>query len=88
MPNLISIFKVAMNSEGLTLSIEYLASTGILLSTEQKAALQTSLVMLQNAQKFHEVHFWGKIVGIKESYFIASGVGKGNELQDRKFLYR
>lgn len=77
-----------MDSEGLALSVEYLASTGVVLSTEQKAALQTSLVMLQNAQKFHKVQLWGKIVGIKESYFIACGIGKENELSDRKFLYR
>jgi len=77
-----------MDSEGLTLSVEYLATTGIVLSTEQKAALQTSLVMLQNAQKFHKVQLWGKVVGIKESYFIACGIGRGNELIDRKFLYR
>lgn len=77
-----------MDSEGLTLSIEYLASTGVVLSTEQKAALQTSLIMLQNAQKFHKVQLWGKVVGIKESYFIACGIAKGNELNDRKFLYR
>ena len=77
-----------MDSEGLTQSIESLASAGIVLSTEQKAALQTSLVLLQNAQKFHKVQLWGKIVGIKESYFIACGVGRGNELGERKFLYR
>jgi len=76
-----------MNSEGLTLSVEYAASAGIVFSTEQKAALQTSLVLLQNAHKFHTVQLWGKIVGIKDHYFIACGVGRGNELNDRKFLY-
>lgn len=60
-----------MNSEGLTLSVEYAASAGIVFSTEQKAALQTSLVLLQNAHKFHAVQLWGKIVGIKDHYFIA-----------------
>ena len=77
-----------MDSEGLSLSIEYVANAGIVLSTEQKAALQTSLVILQSDQKFHRVQLWGKIVAVKDAYYIAVGVGDNNELKDRKFLYR
>ena len=76
-----------MNSEGLHLNIDYVGSSGIILSPEQKAALQTSLCILQSNQKFSRVYFWGKILGIKDDYFIAQGVGK-NELDEKKTLYR
>lgn len=76
-----------MESEGLHLNIDYVGSSGIILSPEQKAALQTSLTILQDNQKFVKVYFWGKILGVKNDYFIAQGVG-GDELGDRKTLYR
>ena len=76
-----------MESEILHLSIDYVASSGVVLSVEQKAALQSSLVILKSQQKLHCVKFWGKILGIRNDYFIVQGVGK-DELKDRKTLYR
>ncbi|KAK3597405.1 hypothetical protein CHS0354_040135 [Potamilus streckersoni] len=75
-----------MESESLYLNIDYVGSSGIILSPEQKAALQTSLVILQSENKFSKVYFWGKILGIKDDYFIAQGVGK-DELEGRKTFY-
>ena len=69
------------------MNIDYLGSSGFVLSTEQKAALQSSLVILKNNYKFRRVLFWGKILGVKTDYFIVQGVGK-DELRDRKTLYR
>lgn len=69
------------------MSIDYVGSSGIILSTEQKAALQSSLVILRNNYKFERVLFWGKILGVKNDYFIVQGVGK-DELKERKTLYR
>jgi radial spoke head protein 9 len=75
-----------MNSADFNLTIDYLGSSGIVLTPEQRAALQTSLVILKNEQKFSKLYLWGKIKGIKEDYFIAQGVGK-DEMFDRKALY-
>lgn len=76
-----------MESDGLHLNISYVGSCGIILSGEQKAALETSLVILQNNHKFNRVFLWGKILGVKNDYFIAQGTGN-DEMADRKTLYR
>ena len=64
-----------------------LAYCGIILNGEQRAALQTSLIVQKEQYKFSKIYFWGKIIGTKEDYFIAQGAGK-NELKDKKTLYR
>ena len=69
------------------MNVDYVGSSGVILSTEQKAALQSSLVILKSNYKFHRVLFWGKILGVKNDYFIVQGVSK-DELKDRKSLYR
>ena len=76
-----------MESEGLHLNIDYVGTSGVILSPEQKAALQTSLVILQNENRFHKVYFWGKIVGTKDDYFIAQGAEK-DEFKGRRTFYR
>ncbi len=76
-----------MESESLHLDIDYVASSGVILSVEQKAALQSSLVILKSQQKFEKIQFWGKILGVRMDYFIVQGVGK-DHLKDRRTLYR
>ncbi|CAB1429317.1 unnamed protein product [Pleuronectes platessa] len=56
------------------------------LNVEQRAALQTSLVILQKNYKFQRVLLWGKVLGLKADYFIAQGRGE-DEMKDRKNLY-
>lgn len=75
-----------MDSESLQQSIDCIGSSGVVLSPEQRAALQTSLCILKNNYKFSKVYLWGKILGVKEDYFIAQGVGK-DELGEKKTLY-
>lgn len=75
-----------MDARDLHLSIDYVGGCGIILSPEQKAALQTSLTILQSNQKFARVYFWGKILGVKDDYFIAQGVGQ-DEFSERRTLY-
>lgn len=75
-----------MDSRNLHLAIDYVGTSGVLLNPEQKAALQNSLVILRNENKFERVFFWGKILGIKDDYFVAQGVGK-DEMADRKTFY-
>lgn len=76
-----------MDSESLFSDLNYLGSSGVVLSVEQKASLQSSLVTLRRDNKFRGVKLWGIIRGIEKDYFIAQGVGR-NELLDRTALYR
>uniref|UniRef100_H2Z829 Radial spoke head protein 9 homolog n=1 Tax=Ciona savignyi TaxID=51511 RepID=H2Z829_CIOSA len=75
-----------MDANGLHLNIDHVAGSGVILSPEQKSALQTSLIILKTHYKFNNVVLWGKMLGIKDDYFIAQGSGK-DELKDRKSLY-
>ncbi|XP_062407008.1 radial spoke head protein 9 homolog [Sardina pilchardus] len=75
-----------MDSTSLYYSLDLVSGAGLTLSSEQKAALQTSLVILQKNYKFHRVLFWGKILGIKGDYFIAQGV-TDDEMRNKKTLY-
>lgn len=62
-----------MDSQNLHLYIDFVGSSGVILSPEQKAALQTSLVILKSNHKFTQVKLWGKILGVKDDYYIAQG---------------
>ena len=76
-----------MDAESLLSDLDYLSAVGITLSTEQKASLQGSLVLLKSKEKFHSIVFWGKISGIAGQYFIVQGRGK-DPMKERKNLYR
>lgn len=76
-----------MDSNSLHYSLEHVAGGGYNLNIEQRAALQTSLLILQKNYKFHRVLFWGKILSLNEDYFIAQGRGE-DEMQDKRNLYR
>lgn len=76
-----------MDSESLFSDLDYLGSGGVVVSVEQKASLQSSLVTLKRKQKFRRVKLWGIIRGVQKDYFIVYGVGR-NELIDKKALYR
>ena len=78
---------MGIDAHTLVLDIENLALAGVVLSVEQKTALQTALAIVKDQYKFSRVYFWGKILGVKEDYYLAAGVGK-NELKQRTFLYR
>ncbi|XP_043916355.1 radial spoke head protein 9 homolog [Protopterus annectens] len=75
-----------MDSESLPGSLEHVSGTGVVLTPEQKAALQVSLVILQGHYRFKRVLFWGKILGIHADYYIAQGIGQ-DEMHDKKNLY-
>ncbi|TRY90849.1 hypothetical protein DNTS_020873 [Danionella cerebrum] len=75
-----------MDSEALRYSLDLAAANGLTLSSEQRAALQTSLIILKKNYKFTRVLFWGKILGVKSDYFIAQGVEE-DELKSKKSLY-
>jgi len=75
-----------MDSKILHLSIDYVGGCGVILSPEQKASLQTSLVIQLNNQKFARVQYWGKILGIQADYYIAQGFTT-DHFSERKCLY-
>ena len=77
---------MGIDSNTLTLDIDQLAFAGIVLSVEQRASLQTSLSITKEQYKFNRIYFWGKILGTKEDYYIACGMGR-NEIRQRTFLY-
>ena len=79
--------KLAMESEGIAQNLDFVASSGIVLSVEKKACLQTSLAIVQQKHKFLKVKLWGIIKGIQRDYYIIQGVGK-DEINTRKSLYR
>ena len=76
-----------MDSENLSEAIELLGSSGIVLSVEKKACLQTSSVLIAKDYKFNRVKFWGVIKGIHRDYYVIQGVKK-DEVRDRTALYR
>jgi len=59
---------------------------GYALNIEEKAALQCSLLILQQNNHFHTVHYWGKIQGIQNDYHIAEGF-RGSMIGDRVKFY-
>ncbi|XP_047244907.1 radial spoke head protein 9 homolog [Girardinichthys multiradiatus] len=75
-----------MDSNSLYYSLDLVASSGRVLTVEQRTALHTSLLILKKNYKFQRVMFWGKILGIKRDYFIAQGRGE-DEIKDQKYLY-
>lgn len=76
-----------MDSFDLHVTIDYVGSCGIVLTPEQKATLQTTLIVLKHENKFMYVNFWGIIRGINGDYFIAQGIGK-DFMNDKSTLYR
>jgi len=78
---------MGIEAKDFSLDIDLLGYSGIVFSPEQRASLQTSLVILKEQYKFKTIHLWGKIIGISDDYFIVQGRQK-NELKDRQFLYR
>lgn len=75
-----------MEIQRLFQELDFVASTGVILSIEQKTALQTSLPVLKAENKFHGLFFWGKIIGIGRDYYIAKGVGE-NYLREVTYFY-
>lgn len=76
-----------MDSNSLSYSLDFIASSGRILNVEQRTALQTSMLILKKNYNFKRVMFWGKVLGIKQDYFIAQGRGE-DEIKNRTYLYR
>lgn len=57
-----------------------------MLSTETRAALQSSLVLLKARERFTQVKLWGRVQGIYRDYYVAHGYGD-DELREKKAFY-
>ncbi|KAL9650832.1 hypothetical protein ABK040_001882 [Willaertia magna] len=75
-----------MESKDLILQSHYFGLNGFSLTIEEKTALQSSLIVLQDNNHFHTVVYWGKIMGIKGDYHIAQGY-KGSMVGERISFY-
>ncbi|XP_028808861.1 radial spoke head protein 9 homolog [Denticeps clupeoides] len=75
-----------MDCRTLPCSLDFVSGGGFTLSSEQKAALQTSMVTLAKDYKFKRVLFWGKLLGVRADYYIAQGVTE-DEMRDKTTLY-
>lgn len=78
---------MGIEGKDFSLDLDLLAFSGIVFSPEQRASLQTSLVILKDQYRFKTIHLWGKILGVSDDYYIIQGRQK-DELRDRQFLYR
>ncbi|XP_030051597.1 radial spoke head protein 9 homolog [Microcaecilia unicolor] len=75
-----------MDANSLHFSLELVSGLGQGMSSEQKAALRASLVLLQRDYRFTRVLFWGRIQGLQADYYIAQGCGE-DQLHNRSVLY-
>jgi hypothetical protein len=76
-----------MDSESVLYDIEHLAGAGVILPTEIKAAIQSSLVALKHAERFSSLQFWGKITGVVRDYYIAQA-SHDSPIVGKKSFYR
>ncbi|XP_018429850.1 PREDICTED: radial spoke head protein 9 homolog [Nanorana parkeri] len=79
-----------MEADGLLLGMEMVSGSGVGLSSEQSAALRTSLLLLRRNAKLSGLLFWGKILGVRGDYYICRGTEEedgGEELRRRQTFY-
>lgn len=63
-----------MNAEDISQKINYIQqANGFTLNVEERAALQSSLLLLKRNGKFNRLVFWGKILGLQKDYLIVQG---------------
>ncbi|EGD80944.1 hypothetical protein PTSG_01527 [Salpingoeca rosetta] len=62
-----------MDVQSLSPALDHLSSSGIVLSTERRVSLDTSLTLLMHAEKLKQVKYWGRIQGVAADYHIAQG---------------
>lgn len=66
--------------------LENLETTGLVLSSEQRAAMASSLVTLVKENKMAGCQFWGRISGTSKDYYIVQVVGKDRLAERKSFV--
>lgn len=75
-----------MNIANFKALLDILPYSGHCLSPQESLLIENSLIILQDEQKFDEIYFWGKIIGLEADYYIAFGYKK-DCLKFRRFFY-
>lgn len=76
-----------MNVKNFNENVELMSYSGFKLTQMESALIENSLIILQSANKFQDIFFFGKIDTVgKESYYIAFGYRR-DILKDKKFFY-
>ena len=65
-------------------SLQHVSSIGHTLSLEQRSVIEVALPMLRASLNLHALTFWGKIVGLSRSYFVAQGKDTGDVFGSKK----
>eukprot|EP00051_Salpingoeca_urceolata_P017615 m.242208 g.242208 ORF g.242208 m.242208 type:complete len:293 (+) comp19006_c6_seq1:298-1176(+) len=76
-----------MDSGSLSTALDAVASTGFVLSVEQRSALQSSLLLLRQAEKFTRVVLFGRITAVSRDYLVAQGFAAADPLVPAKSFY-
>ena len=74
-----------MDLSEIEMTFGFLGPSGVVLSAERRVAVQTSLLLLQNDERFESVEYWGRIVGTNSDYYIAQGRPKGSPFKTKTF---
>ncbi|KAJ3130997.1 Radial spoke head protein 9 [Physocladia obscura] len=64
---------------------QHFSLAGITLNAQERAVMASSLKIKAEAEKLHNLCFWGKIMAIQKDYMIAQA--HGSNFFDRKFFY-
>ncbi|KAJ3069565.1 Radial spoke head protein 9 [Quaeritorhiza haematococci] len=69
--------------------LSYYSLAGFVLNQEERAALQTSLLLKRDEEKFSNIALWGKIFGIQKDYYIAQAWNddSNDSFFERKYFY-
>lgn len=76
-----------MDASTLPYALDLVAGSGVCLSPEKRAALRTSLQLVQRDYRFEQVRLWGRIQGTRGAYYVSEGLGPDRS-GARSRLYR
>ncbi|KAJ3307590.1 Radial spoke head protein 9, partial [Gonapodya sp. JEL0774] len=61
------------------------SGSGFTLNVEERAVLASSLAVLRDAERLHQVRLWGKVLAMSRAYYVATGWG--DDYFRRKYFY-
>ena len=76
-----------MDARNIVRDLEIFSGSGHKFSSELQSQVINSLTILKHNNKFKKLYLWGRILGLKEDYLIATGIHDDSEFQNRTFHY-
>ena len=76
-----------MNSDHLHLFAHNLSYDGIIISSENKSALETSLKVLKDEMSLDKLYYWGRISTLGSPYHIAQGIEEITDPFSKRTLF-